>query len=352
VHATGKERYSAMVRWLINHMAPWPSVRVKISDWKRRLVWHWTRLKRPRNSLLFYTCNICGKKTWYPRAKMGREVPSCMHCGSTVRLRSVINALSNELFGESLLLSDFPRRPDLIGVGLTDWERYAGLLATKLSYTNTYYHKEPFLDITSVDPIQYGRYDFLISSDVFEHISPPIQRAFENARRLLKPGGVMIFSVPCVAGPTKEHFPELNDFSIVKKGNSWVLRNRTLDGREQEFPDPTFHGGPGTVVEMRLFGKDSLQTDFKEAGFASARLYGEEYPKYGIVWLPYDAEEAPYRPPIYGLDAPPWALRSVSSNAEELDGKVQGKLQQGNEDFGRESEFIHSEHLPLKEDGR
>lgn len=314
-----------MVRWLYNYIVPWPSVQAKVSYWKRVLVWYWARLTCPRNNLLFYTCNICGKGTWFPRAKMGREVPSCMHCGSTVRLRSVIAALSNELFGESLSLPDFPPRPDLVGVGLTDWEGYAGRLATKLSYANTYYHKEPFLDITSIDPTQYGRYDFLISSDVFEHISPPIQRAFENARRLLKPGGVMIFSVPCVQGSTKEHFPELHDFSIEEQGNGWVLLNRTSDGREQQFPNPTFHGGPGTVVEMRLFGRDSLQIDFNEAGFASARLYGDEYPKYGIIWLPYKAEEAPYNPPIHGLDAPPWALRSASSNTKEIDGNRQLK---------------------------
>jgi hypothetical protein len=123
----------------------------------------------------------------------------------------------------------------------------------------------------------------------------------------------MIFSVPFVAGETKEHFPDLHDYSIQKKSGDWVLFNRTSDGIDQEFSDLTFHGGPGTVIEMRVFGKDGLQKSFKEAGFASAKLHNEECLKYGIVWLPYNPEEAPYRPLVYGLDAPPWSLRKDSS---------------------------------------
>jgi len=84
----------------------------------------------------------------------------------------------------------------LVGVGMSDWEGYANRLEKKLSYVNTYYHKAPLLDITAVDPSLSNLYDFIIATEVFEHISPPISRAFENVHRLLKPGGVFIFSVP------------------------------------------------------------------------------------------------------------------------------------------------------------
>ncbi len=98
-----------------------------------------------------------------------------------------------ELFGTSLVLSDFPHRPDLAGIGLSDWEGYANPLAERLNYTNTFFHQAPLLDITSVGPDHSGRYDFIICSDVFEHVCQPVSKAFENAYRLLKPGGVMIF---------------------------------------------------------------------------------------------------------------------------------------------------------------
>jgi SAM-dependent methyltransferase len=240
---------------------------------------------------------------------MLREPWSCVYCGCNVRWRSVIHALSCELFGESLAMPDFPNRPDLVGIGLSDWQGYAVGLAKKFTYTNSYFHQEPYLDITSVDPSYFERYDFIISSDVFEHISPPISRAFENAHRLLKPNGVMIFTVPYVSGETREHFPELHRYHMQKRGNDWVVLNETADGRHQEFTGVTFHGGPGTVLEMRLFGRESLLHDFQNAGFERVKAYDAKYLQFGIDWIPYVPEDAPYRPFIYGLDTPPWALR-------------------------------------------
>jgi hypothetical protein len=118
----------------------------------------------------------------------------------------------------------------------------------------------------------------------------------------------MIFTVPYVAGNTREHFPNVREFSVELEGEDWVLRGTSLEGAVEKYSDLTFHGGPGTVVEFRLFGRDSLERDCKVAGFDLSRIYGEEVQEYGIVWNPYVPEEAPYRPLIYGLDTPPWAL--------------------------------------------
>ena len=240
---------------------------------------------------------------------MGREEGECPYCGSTVRRRSVIHALSTQLFGASLALVDFPIRKDINGIGLSDWTGYAEGLAKKFTYKNTFYHCEPKLDITNPDPTEYEKYDFVISSDVFEHVPPPISSAFEGVRKLLKPGGVMIFSVPYVDGATKEHFPELHRFSIERRGRVGTLMNETIDGRKQEFTDLTFHGGPGSTLEMRLFGKESLAENFRRAGFVSVCECSGEIPEAGILWLKYDPEKAPYRPFIYGLDTPPWVAK-------------------------------------------
>lgn len=205
-------------------------------------------------------------------------------------------------------IREFPHRPDIKGIGLSDWEGYAGRLPRKLGYVNTFYHQEPFLDITSVDPSRCEEYDFLISTDVYEHICPPISTAFENAYRLLKPGGVMIFTVPYVEGETREHFSKVREFSVQLEGDEWVLKGTSADGVVEKFKNLTFHGGPGTVVEFRLFGRDSLERDCRAAGFIPGRVYGEEVREYGIVWNQYVPEDAPYRPLIHGLDTPPWAL--------------------------------------------
>lgn len=286
------------------------STRRRLSLWRRKTEWLWDRLNCASSDFFEFRCNVCGKNTSFLRAKLSREYRSCVYCGSSVRQRSIIYALSTELFGMSLDLSDFPMRKDLVGVGLSDWDGFSVGLAQKFSYTNTYFHQEPFLDITSVNPSQYGQYDFIVASDVFEHISPPVSKAFENARRLLKPNGVMIFTVPYVAGESTEHFPELNQLSLEKRKNNWVLVNSTPDGKVQEFTDLIFHGGPGTVLEMRVFGKDSLMRHARDADFGSVHIYDAEFPENGVVWLTCTAENSQYCFPIRGSDTPPWAFRN------------------------------------------
>ena len=159
-----------------------------------------------------------------PVSTLQRETSSCDSCGSTLRYRGVIHALSVSLFGKCLAIQDFPERQDIVGWGMTDWEAYAVRLSKKFSYTNTFYHTQPFLDITAISESDTGTLDFLISSDVFEHVSPPIMTSFANARRLLKPDGMFILTVPYVLeGETIEHFPNLHDFIISGDGDDRKL---------------------------------------------------------------------------------------------------------------------------------
>jgi SAM-dependent methyltransferase len=288
------------------------AIRRRLGRIKRFLLIKRICSKSKKEDLLHFTCNICGRPATYPIKALTREGSSCYYCGSTVRMRSVIHALSMELFSNSFVITDFPHRPDITGIGLSDWEGYAIRLDKKLGYTNTFYHQKPFLDISADDASAFGKYDFILCSDVFEHVAPPVTKAFANLYRLLKPGGVLIFSVPYRAGETEEHFPELSHYSIQKEGSEWVLQNETTDHRHQKFTSLTFHGGPGTVLEMRVFGKDSLSKQFVEAGFAQPTSHTEEVRQFGIVWNPYVPEDAPYRPLIFALDTPPWAVRVAS----------------------------------------
>jgi SAM-dependent methyltransferase len=193
--------------------------------------------------------------------------------------------LTSELLGFSGALPDLRPRLDICGIGLSDAATYALPMARKFAYTNTYFHVEPMLDIANVAPDRAACYDFIIASDVFEHIAPPVARAFSNARRLLKPGGVLIFSVPfSLAADTVEHFPELHDYRLIDSPQGWRLENRTIDDRDQTFTDLVFHGGPGTTLEMRLFSRAALEREFAAAGFARMRLADEPYLAHGIVW--------------------------------------------------------------------
>lgn len=217
---------------------------------------------------------------------MDRETPTCQACGSNARVRAVIQVLSMELFHENLLLPDFPTRREIRGLGMTDWEGYAVKLFEKFDYQNTYYHEEPKLDIAaaSIAPEFMGK-DFIISSDVFEHVAPPVSRAFENVWKMLKPGGLFILTVPYGhQRETIEHFPELNEFNVVERDGSFVLRNKTSTGVVQEFNDLVFHGGPGATLEMRVFSETALIQHLKDAGFANIKVQRAADLVHGIWW--------------------------------------------------------------------
>src|SRR5713226_31873 len=235
---------------------------------------------------LCFRCNICGEHCQTALDRLGREEGSCKGCGSCSRMRAVIRVLSTELFGKSLLLEDFPAHPDIRGLGMTDWVGYANTLAEKFSYQNTYYHQEPRLDISAVEiPVHLLANDFVISSEVFEHVVPPVSRAFENVAKMLKPGGLFILTVPYTnKKETIEHFPDLYDFTVVEDHQTFVLRNKTREGVIQEFGNLVFHGGPGTTLEMRAFSENSIIQHLRNAGFHAIKIHREPDFAHGVWW--------------------------------------------------------------------
>lgn len=234
---------------------------------------------------VLFRCNICGMLGFVPGEMMNREIRTCRHCGSTVRFRAIVHLLAEELLNDDVMLPDFPNR-SFHGFGLSDWEGYADTLADRWQYTNTFYHREPFLDLTDIDAGLEETLDFLISSDVFEHIVPPVSVAFDNAYRLLKPGGLFLLTVPYVLdGDTQEHFPDLFDYDIVQEDGEYVLYNKTRDGRMQRYTDLTFHGGPGLNLELRMFSERSVRRALEAAGFVDIRVRRAPCFEHGIVWL-------------------------------------------------------------------
>lgn len=232
-----------------------------------------------------FRCNICGNCTSSPLlAVKNREIPSCFSCGSNKRFRSIVAALSTEIYGEIIPLKNFVRSKEIRGVGFSDADVYARGLSSVFSYENTYYHREPRLDITQIPSEMADTANFVIASDVFEHIPPPADIGFQNIFRMLKAEGVFIFSVPYnTAGATREHFPELFEYKIVTKKRKRVLINRTREGRIEHFDDLTFHGGPGSTLEMRVYSRDSLICDIRKAGFTEIKVWEHSIPEMGIL---------------------------------------------------------------------
>jgi SAM-dependent methyltransferase len=223
-----------------------------------------------------FTCNICGKDC--------REA-ECPSCRATVRDRAILQVLSMELFGVNLTLPEFPRLKSLRGLGTSDSYVYAGRLADKFDYRNTFYDRSPQLDISNPPEEEFGKYDFLISSEVFEHVLPPVERAFRNVCRLLKPNGVLVLTTPySLEATTAEHFPELHQFGFAELGDRLVMVNRTSSGEVQVFENPIFHlGCSGRALEVREFSESALKALLADAGFPAIRIYSENYAPFGIV---------------------------------------------------------------------
>ncbi len=284
-----------------------------------------------------FTCNVCGHagNELLPAHYENPETPSCTACGSNVRFRWLADRLGRELFGRRMLLPDFPAAPSIRGLGLTDPSSIARPLAERFTYVNTHYDIEPRLDIRRDDsPI--GELDFLIASEVFEHIEPPVSVAFRNAARLLKPGGVLLLTTPWIwdgrdheilpplydwrldyvdghcsivnrrrdgsvewfrdiradGGPgytfggTREHFPDLQDWRLIEEDGAWRLENTRRDGEVEIFHNLSFHGGRGLALEMRIFARGSLEQELRDSGFTSIEFDSTECVEFGIVF-PY-----------------------------------------------------------------
>lgn len=235
----------------------------------------------PSPTLLRFTCNLCGTPVQATPEALGREVPSCPGCGSTVRFRSLIALLGRALGRDGLPLTAWPVDKRIAGLGLSDWPGYAARLARVCDYVNTQYHAEPRLDIRAPPAEWSERFDFLLSSDVFEHVLPPVETAFSGSYRLLKPGGVLVLTVPCIpAARTREHYPDATGYRIDPEGR--VLLRRA-SGEEYPARDPVFHGGPGATLEMRLFGELDLKAGLEAAGFEAVRFHPEAIPDAGVL---------------------------------------------------------------------
>lgn len=99
-------------------------------------------------------------------------------------------------------------------------------------------------------------FDLCTSTEVFEHVGDD-HAGFSELRRVLRPGGKVIFTVPLSGA---EHTVE---------------RARMVDGRLVHLLEPEYHGDPFApstrVLCMRNYGSDIVER-LRAAGFSSARL--------------------------------------------------------------------------------
>jgi SAM-dependent methyltransferase len=249
-----------------------------------------------------FTCNLCGQPAVIAVSEFHRELAFCQTCGSVARFRGIVYAISQAIFGNSIVLSEFPQRKDMSAIGLSDAPHYSVGLEKAFNYTNTFYHVDPFYDVTADEPT-YRDLDFIVCSDVLEHVAAPVSRAFGNLRRALRPGGTLILSVPYSTAPTTtEHFGTAPSTlrTIEFTPGEWVMLQRDGGGQWKVYDQLIFHGGPGTTVEMRVFGEAHLRQLLVDAGFVDIHVYGEPMLDIGYYWPALYERTDDIKEPILG----------------------------------------------------
>ena len=252
-----------------------------------------------------FTCNVCGVKNG--AASVDRELAACASCGASMRCRSVVLALSKALFGRDLSLCCFPLLKSLRGLGISYSDIYSKRLEETFSYTNTFYHREPRFDLVEPDEREFGKYDFVICSEVLEHIPAPVERAFSTLAHLLKPAGVLILTVPySVEVGTVEHFPQPFQGGLATLNGKTVLVNQSKDGRYEVFDRLVFHSGYGSTLEMRVFDEADIRAKLADAGFTSVRIEAAGSEQHGVHFggpcsLPILASRCPFALGLSGI---------------------------------------------------
>jgi SAM-dependent methyltransferase len=223
----------------------------------------------------------------------------------------MVLALSVALHAKPIILPDWPRRFEIRGLGLSDWSGMEEMLCEKISFVNTFFHRDPYLDIRNIPRDLEGRFDFVFSSEVFEHVDPPVERSFEGAFKLIKPGGALILSVPHYEREeTIEHFPGASSYQVLERDGEWLVEAKDDQGVTTVYRDVVFHGGGGSTLEMRQMAAKAITKISLQTGFSESTPFDHDFPDHGIIWKrphsmwPYLISKAnngsfpsPYKPP-------------------------------------------------------
>lgn len=228
----------------------------------------------------FIYCNVCGgiRKIKIRSANL-REEGSCKRCRSNSRKRHLAAVILDSL-GSARRYSSLREIPSDSPVKLYNVESN-GALHSCLKHINGYVCSEYFgpyeevgkekegvlnVDLQNI-PFEENLFDFVISTEVFEHIPNPYI-AFKELHRILKPGGSHIFTVPYNYNSDKDEIK-----SILNEKNEIV-----------HLTTPEYHGDPirgEGILVYTIFSKEMISK--LEALNFKVSLDHEKSLKYGIL---------------------------------------------------------------------
>jgi SAM-dependent methyltransferase len=243
-------------------------------------------------------CPACGADTVFfcHDLALAREAMTCAECGTTSRYRSLARGLLRAVHDLAGV-----QAPDLASLARVPLSRRIAVYDTQVPfhYAVCSYPLPELLDAASWIDVQTSRYDpalpwgaelgpnstnqdlerltfpdesfdVVLTSDVMEHVRNP-ERAHAEIARVLRPGGVYLFTVPHTRGaPTLERVR---------------VHDPDDESKDELLMEPEYHGDgnsdTGRVLSYRVFGTD-LDEDLAALGLTLEYAMADD-PAAGIV---------------------------------------------------------------------
>lgn len=252
-------------------------------------------------------CNICGDDTlfFYSDPAMYRESLVCGECLTTSRYRSiargVLKAIREMTAIEAASLSEL--NPALKNISLKVYDTQVPFyydtdaypvpdLLSKCNWidieTSIYRPQKPFgiklgpgLSNQNLEALTFpdNAFDIVITSDVMEHVRLD-DRAHREIKRVLKAGGVYLFTVPTVPDfrHTRETLVRVAVVDPADPTRDKFLMEKEYHGDANSEDDRALsYRAYGTDLVERLkelgFGVEYCKTDFPETGIMNTELF-------------------------------------------------------------------------------
>ncbi len=229
-------------------------------------------------------CTVCGRPSYFRRyLDNHRELGYCMFCGSSNRKRQICYLLRKELGIKNI--SKITTAASILCA-----EASGGLhnsLKHNANYISSEYFGEAYKSGEVVNGILHvnlldthfedDKFDFILTSDVMEHIPDPY-RAFKEVHRILKPGGVHIFTVPFYQ---THYFDE--------------RRAEISDGKLVHHMEPMYHLDPLSPNGILVYNIFSIEMilNLSKIGFRTTmhKLYDFRYGIFGNNGIVFESRK-------------------------------------------------------------
>ncbi len=215
-------------------------------------------------------CNICGSDSGFLHPEQLKEGFICRNCSATSRNRLVMFALGHLLGNGEQPVFDWPARPEVRILEPCPRGPQVAMLRDKFEYITPEFDAEeiargaPPEKFADVQDLAFpdDHFDFVIASDVFEHVRED-EKGFREIYRTLKPGGVFVMTSPY------DHQREKTVERVQVEGDKDIY-----------LAEPRYAGGGGVTLDYREYGRDLL-TRLSGVGYTVGILL-KEIPRFQI----------------------------------------------------------------------